>query len=118
MRVLLATDRPQLCDALSLFLSEHDIDVVGVASDTEGLVSLTSETHPDVILIDWQLAGAGSAGAVAEFKRTGEPAPVIVMSTATERPLAQMTEADGHVTVGDPPEALLQALRAAVPTGK
>jgi DNA-binding NarL/FixJ family response regulator len=116
MRVLVATDRPQLVDALSLFLSEHGLDVVSVATDTEELVCLAASTHPDVVLVDWQMAGSGSAGAVVELKRTGEPAPVIIMSTATERPLAQMTEADGHVTVGDPPEALLQALREVVPT--
>ena len=30
--------------------------------------------------------------------------------------LAQMAEADAHVTVGDPPEALLEVLREVAPT--
>lgn len=118
MRVLLATDRPDLGEALSLFLSEHGVDVVDLAADAQGLVGLSSATHPDVVLVDWQLAGTGAAGAVTDLKRAGEQAPIIVMSTASERPLAQMTEADGHVTVGDPPEALLQVLHEVVPSAK
>jgi DNA-binding NarL/FixJ family response regulator len=118
VRIVLATDRPDLGDALSLFLTDRDIEVVGVVSDASGLVALATVTHPDAILVDWQLAGAGSAGAVAGLKSTGEPAPVIVMSTSQERPLAQMAQADGYVTLGDPPEALLRTLREVAPTAR
>jgi DNA-binding NarL/FixJ family response regulator len=111
LRIVLATDRPHLGEALLLYLSERRIEVVGVASDVSSLVTLTAATHPDAVLVDWQLAGTGSAGAVAELKSTGEPTPVIVMSTSEEWPLATMVEADGFVTLGDPPEALLEALR-------
>lgn len=116
MRILLATDRPDLGHALTLFLSERHFDVIAVVTDARELVTLATTTHPDIVLVDWQLAGAGSAGAVADLKSTGEPAPVIVMSTSQERALAQMAEADGHVTLGDPPEALLEVLRGAVLT--
>ena len=115
MRVLLATDRPHLGEALCVFLSEHDIDVVAVATDAGGVRALAAATCPDAVLIDWQLTGAGASCVVADLKRAGRPAPVIVMCTSTERPLANMAEADGHVTVGDPPEELLAVLRRAVP---
>jgi DNA-binding NarL/FixJ family response regulator len=116
LRVLLATDRPHLGDALSLFLTERHIDVVAVASDVRELVVLALATHPCVVLVDWQLAGAGSAGILADLKSCEEPAPIIVMGTAEERVLAQMAAADGYVTLGDPPEALLEALREVAPT--
>jgi DNA-binding NarL/FixJ family response regulator len=115
LRVVLATDRPHLGDALRVFLSEHGIDVVAIAADAGRVTALVSTTHPDVVLIDWQLTGAGASCVVADLKRAGRPAPVIVMRTSTERPLADMAEADGHVTVGDPPEELLAVLRQVVP---
>ena len=39
-----------------------------------------------------------------------------MMGTAEERVLAQMAAADGYVTLGDPPEALLEVLREVAPT--
>jgi DNA-binding NarL/FixJ family response regulator len=114
VRVLLATDRPSLGEALSLFLAEAHIEVVATAADSGALVALAAVTRPDVILVDWQLAGAGSAGAVAELKSRGEPAPIVLLSTPEEGALASMAEADDHVTLGDHPENLVKALREAV----
>jgi DNA-binding NarL/FixJ family response regulator len=114
VRVLLATDRPHLGDALSLFLNERHIDVVAVVSDARDLVTLALAAHPCVVLVDWQLAGGTSAPALADLKDCG--APVIVMGTAEERVLAQMAAADGYVTLGDPPEALLEVLHEVAST--
>ena len=111
MRVLLATDRPHLGDALSFFLGERHVDVVAVAGDAHELLELALSTHPVVVLVDWQLAETDPAGILADLKRCEQPAHVIVMCSAEERPLAQMAAADGYVTLGDPPEALLDVLR-------
>ena len=111
MRVLLATDRPSLGEALSLFLAERNIEIVGTAADSHALVSLARTANPDVILVDWQLAGAGGEGVVDDLKGGELGAPVVLLSTPEEGPLASMAKADGYVTLGDPPEALLESLR-------
>lgn len=74
-----STEGAMARDAISLFLSQRQIDIVAVATDARDLVIFAS-------------------------------------GTAEERVLAQMAAAEGYVTLGDPPEALLEVLREVAPT--
>ena len=56
MRLLLVEDHYLVVQAQRLYLSEAGHQVVGIASDTSDAVRLAGELHPDLALVDVQLA--------------------------------------------------------------
>ena len=110
MRVLLATDRPDLGHALSLFLSERRIQVVDVVDDCERLIHEAEAVRPDVVLVDWRLGAAAACQTVAELMHRDDPTPVIILSTTRERSRATASGAAACCTLGDHPDSLLDAL--------
>jgi DNA-binding NarL/FixJ family response regulator len=110
VRVLLATDRPDLGHALSLFLTERQIDVVDVVRDADCLLARAAAEHPDVVLVDWHLGEAVSTRAVADLQGCADPTPCIVLSTSRESAPASSCGAAAYATVGDPPDALLTVI--------
>ena len=115
MRVLLATDRPDLGHALSLFLTERRIDVVDVVCDADRLLARAAAEHPDVVLIDWRLGEVVSTRAVADLQGSGNPTPVVVLSTSRESAPASSCGAAAYATLGDPPDSLLKVLGEVAP---
>lgn len=111
MRVLLATDRPDLGHALSLFLSERRIQVIDVVDDCGRLLQQTEAARPDVVLVDWRLGEAAASQVVAGLMRRDDPTPVIILSTARERSRARSCGAAACCTLGDPPDSLLATIR-------
>jgi len=115
MRVLLATDSPDLGHAPKLFLSERRINVVGVVCECE-LVRRRAETaHPDVVVVDWRLGGAISSQVVSDLMCGDAPTPVIILSTTQDRPKAKESGAAAYATLGDPPDTLLAAIHEVGP---
>ena len=110
MRVLLATDRADLGHALSLFLSERQIDVVDVVEDFDRLLQQTEAARPDVVLVDWALGEAAAGRTVADLMHRDDPTPVIILSTAQERSRARACGAAACCTLGDPPDSLLATI--------
>ena len=115
MRVLLATDRPDLGHALSLFLSERSIQVVDVVDDFDCLMDRAATARPDAVLVDWGLGEAVSVQAVADLMDRDDPTPVIILSTAQERSRAHASGAAAYATLGDPPDTLLATIREVGP---
>jgi DNA-binding NarL/FixJ family response regulator len=112
MRVLLATDSPDLGHALTLFLGEHRIQVLGVTADADALVRNATAGRPDAVLVDWRLGEAISERVVNGLLNCEDPAAVIVLSTPQQRDEAMSCGAAGHATLGDPPDELLAVLNA------
>jgi DNA-binding response OmpR family regulator len=110
MRVLLATDRPDLSHALSLFLSERSIHVVAVVGDTGRLLAQAKASKPDVVLVDWSLGEAVSGQVVAGLMDRDDPTPVIILSTTRDRSRARAAGATAYATFGDQPDELLATL--------
>jgi DNA-binding NarL/FixJ family response regulator len=115
VRVLLATDRPDLGHALRLFLTECQIDVVDVVCDTDCLLARTAAEHPDVVLIDWHLGDVISTRAVADIQGCVDPTPVIILSTSQDRAPASTCGAAAYAMLGDPPDSLLAILAEVAP---
>jgi chemotaxis response regulator CheB len=107
---MLATGRPDLGHALSLFLSERNVHVVAVDDDFDRLMDGAAAVRPDVVLVDWSLGAAVSGQIVAGLMEGDDPTPVVVLSTAKDRPRARATGAAACATLGDPPDALLATL--------
>ena len=110
MRVLLATDSPDLGHALRLFLSERCINVVDVVGDCELVVREAATARPDVVVLDWRLGDAVSRKMIADLMSGDDPLPVIVLSTTRDRLRAKESGAAAYATLGDPPDTLLAAI--------
>lgn len=111
MRVLVATGRPDLGDALTLFLAERSVHVLDVLSDCDELVVQAGRRRPDAVLVDWSLGEEASGRVVAGLMDRDDPTPVIILSTADEQPRALACGAAACATVGDHPDTLFAALR-------
>jgi DNA-binding NarL/FixJ family response regulator len=111
VRVLVATDRPSLGAALSLFLSERDVEVVGVVGQAEDVVASSLAARPDIVLVDCHLANAGGGEVVAELKDRACAASVIVLGFGEDAVSSHHHGADGFATLGDTPDSLLALMR-------
>lgn len=118
MRVLLATDRPDLCHALSLFLSERSIQVIAVVDDADRLIDRNAASRPDVVLVDWSLGDAVSTRMVADLMNRDDPTPVIVLTSVKDRERAHACGAAAYATFGDTPDSLVAALREVGPASR
>jgi DNA-binding NarL/FixJ family response regulator len=118
MRVLLATDSTDLSHALTIFLGERSIRVIGVVDDAASAAQQTASRRPDVVLVDWRLGEDAAASMVADLMAGDDPTPVIVLATTHEHRRARAVGAAACATLGDPPDALLAALREVGPGGE
>jgi DNA-binding NarL/FixJ family response regulator len=109
VRILVADDDAGIRSALRLLLAEEpDLCVADDCESVDGLVERVQCSRSDVVLVDWDLAGD-------ELWRLRTEAPgcqvVALSSRPEERAEALRAGAVNFVCKGDPPEALLQALR-------
>lgn len=115
MRVLLATDRPSLGAALSLYLTGRHIEVVGVVGHAADVCVAAVATQADVVLVDRHLGDAAVAETIADLKDDAGSRPVIVLDSSQDSGRAGVSGADRLATVGDPPDALLALIREVAP---
>lgn len=112
-RVLLADDNDQLRAALALLLETRlHAQIVAEARSMGELCAGLAATHPEVVVLDWELPGEPVTGRV-EALRAAEPGVrVIVTSARPESAAAALAaRADAFVNKADPPETILAAFR-------
>ncbi len=114
MHILVATKQTDLRLAIELYLTEEPgIDIVGTASEAASLRALLQVSHPDLVLLDWELPGHPPADLVAEAKSVSS-CQVIVLGRDLDIKSAALTAgADDFVLKGDSPRHLLIAIRQA-----
>jgi DNA-binding NarL/FixJ family response regulator len=112
MQVLLADDQAKVRSAIRLLLEQDErCEVVGEAVDATGLVDWLNVLCPDLVLLDWELPGAGGEQILSQIQGNCSRARVIAMSGLPDaRQAALEAGADGFVSKGDPPERLLEAI--------
>lgn len=134
MRVLIADDTAPVRSAIRRLLNEEPgFEIVGEACNLGELVRQVRGLQPDLILLDWELSGLpGSTKLLHEphpalalskmdkrrnvilaSLRGYPPNPrIIVLSSRPEaEALALAAGADAFVFKGEPPDALLMAIR-------
>jgi DNA-binding NarL/FixJ family response regulator len=114
MRVLLADDQEKVRSALALLLTqESDVEVVGEIGEAEHLLIWVRATHPDLVLLDWELPGDVSSSLFGVLRALAPHLKIIALSGLPEaRQAALSAGADGFVSKGDPPERLLATVYA------
>lgn len=83
-RVLLVDDHRMFAELLSVSLeAEADFSVIGVAGSGAEALALATESHPDVVVLDYRLPGENGIS-VADRLRDALPDVQIVMLTGQE----------------------------------
>ncbi|MBN1452297.1 MAG: response regulator transcription factor [Anaerolineales bacterium] len=111
IRILLADDNQDSRSALALLLETRlGAVIVGEASTMECLLEQAAITHPDVVLLDWELPGKPEADRIVVVRSVASNARVIVVSARPES-ASQAIGADAFVNKIDPPEHILAVLQ-------
>ena len=86
--------------------------VVGQVGEAIDMVVQIGLTHPDLVLLDWELPGLPTIGSLPGLHRICPNLLVIVLSGRPEtRREALAAGADAFVSKADPPERLLATLQ-------
>ena len=116
MDVLLADDQAQIRSALRLLLEqEPEIVVIGEVADTRDLISQIQTLQPDIVLLDWELPGMEKDRTLVRLRALCSRAAIVALSGRPEAVHASLLAgADAFVSKVDPPDRLLETLRALV----
>ena len=109
MRMLLATADPDLRLSLELLFDEQPgVQIVGIASEGEGLQALLRTTRSHLILADWNLPGLLLSAIIDEARQMQPSINTLIMVNSGEglEP-ARDSGADAVVLKGTPPDHLL-----------
>ena len=129
-RVYLADAQTEERSALRLMLLELNLQVVGEATDWPTALAEAPATHPDMVVVDWDLVAKGSgtahtsssAGpngtsgqALAELRLACPTALVIVLISHLDarQQAALSAGADAFISKGEMPDRVADRLRAA-----
>ncbi|MBI4603159.1 MAG: response regulator transcription factor [Planctomycetes bacterium] len=119
--VVIADDHALLRSAFGLLLRSHgDSRLVGAAADADGAIATAAAAKPDVVILDIDMPGRGSFEAAREIKRSCPGARVIFLSAYVQDRFVEQAlavEASAYVTKGEPPEAILKAIRTVAEGG-
>ena len=109
MRVLIADEQQKSRFALRLLLErEQELSVVGEAEDVGVLMTQIKISHPDMVLLDWELPNTNGENALCSIRKVYPNVAVIVLSGRPEAKKAALSAgANAFISKGDPPERLL-----------
>jgi two-component system, NarL family, response regulator DesR len=82
IRVLLAEDQAMIREALAALLSfEDDIEVVAQVGRGDEVITATSETRPDVALLDIEMPGMDGLAAAADLHERYPDVKIVILTT-------------------------------------
>ena len=111
LRILLADDDRDSRSALALLLETRlGATIVGEALTMESLLEQAASSHPDVVLLDWELPGKPEAGRIVVVRSVAPEAQIIVVSARPES-ASPAVDADAFVNKIEPPEHILSVLQ-------
>jgi DNA-binding response OmpR family regulator len=112
VRVLLATERADLGEALFTYLSEQEIQIVGVASALADLAVIVTVTRPHLVLLDALLLEGDLSAAMDELLSALGGVPIVLLASGREGASLAPVGAAALVSFDDPPASLLATLRS------
>jgi DNA-binding NarL/FixJ family response regulator len=114
VRILLVDDHPITRNALAALLAQHDLDVVGEASDGEEAVELARRLSPQLVLLDLSMPGMSGLEALPKIREAAPECEVVVLTASgTEENLLAAIRggAAGYLLKSEPPERIVEFLR-------
>lgn len=118
IRVVLADDHPMVRYGIAAVLAgEPDLDLVGEATDGDGLVALVEQTRPDVVLTDLAMPGVGGVEAIGRIRTAMPELPVLVLTMHADDEsvfAAMRAGARGYLIKGAEADELLRAIKSVV----
>lgn len=111
--ILIADDNPEVRSSLRLLLETRlDIEQISEARDMEHVLALVEDTHPDGIILDWELPGRPTRSRINVLKALAPNLRVIILNTRLElRDEILLKGADAFICKTDPPDILLKTLQ-------
>jgi DNA-binding NarL/FixJ family response regulator len=117
VRVLVVDDHALVRSGLGAVLAAtDDCEVVGEAATGEEGVALARELHPDVVVMDLSMPGAGGVAATATLRSAMPDVRVLVLTTFADdgRVRAALAAgATGYLLKDAAPDEVVRAVRAA-----
>jgi len=122
MRVLIADDHPVVRRGLKdIVAAEHDMEVVGEATNGDDALDLSRKLEWDVAVLDFSMPGCSGADLVREMKRQHPARAVLVLSILPEDVHAGLVfkaGGAGYINKESASEELTGAIRKVVGGGK
>jgi DNA-binding NarL/FixJ family response regulator len=122
LRILLADDHVTVRQGLKLLIdSEHDMTVVGEASDGGEAVQKARELSPDVVVMDISMPGVNGLAATRALKKIQPDAVIVTLTRHGDHAYLQellRAGVSGFVLKRSAPTELLHAIRAAAAGGQ
>jgi two-component system response regulator NreC len=116
IRVLIADDHGVLRAGLRVLLnSEPGMEVVGEASDTEQVLLLTKELHPDIVLMDLSMPNGGGIYATQQLQKEMPEICVLILTVHEDDSLlreAVESGASGYILKRAVESELINAIQA------
>jgi DNA-binding NarL/FixJ family response regulator len=114
LRVLLVDDHALVRSAVRQAISAPDVSVVAEAVTFEDALRQAADHHPDVILVEIGMSGAGGLQFVRDLRRVVPEGKIIVLTTSTNRQDvfdAIRLGAVGYLSKSSSAEGLLRSVR-------
>ncbi len=80
VRLLIADDHEVVRTGIKSILADTNIEIVGEATSSEEVVSMTRELNPDIVLLDIRMPGNDGLNALGRIKQDRPRMPVLVLS--------------------------------------
>lgn len=113
MRIHIASaDKASRLSLLMLVESEPGLVVVGMSDRAESLLTVVRALHPEVLVLDYELAKQAVADLVSDLHHLEHPPKIIVLSVDPQvKATALAAGADAFISKNVPPDNLLSMLR-------
>jgi DNA-binding NarL/FixJ family response regulator len=115
MRVVVAVRQTDVRSAVRLLVTQNlYMQVVGETANAAGLWTHMEDARPDLLLLEWELLGAGATAGLARLHLLDPGLYIIVLSGHPEvRQHALAAHADAFVSTADSAEQMIKILQAA-----
>jgi DNA-binding NarL/FixJ family response regulator len=112
-QILLADDNKDLLSALRLLIeTRFEINLIVEARDMEHVMAQLEDTHPDCLILDWELPGRPLRGRIGVLRTLMPGLKIIVTSTHPElKPEALLEGADEFICKSDSPTKIIEVIK-------
>ncbi|MFO7525362.1 MAG: response regulator transcription factor [Ignavibacteriaceae bacterium] len=115
MKIIIVDDHELIREGLKKVTArESDIDVIGEASDSDGLFQLLDEHEVDIVLLDISLPGRSGIDIITDIKVQAPNTKILILTMHPEDRFAVQAlraGASGYITKNNASKSLVGALR-------